>query len=402
MSNISKKYILYPLIFYSSKIDLKVVLLIFPLTFIYGRWIITSLLVLFFSFFLFSERLLLKEKLFVRLKIPLLLIFLSGTHALINSPNSSIGFQYYVGTIVIPILLFITVLNSKFTIKDFVKFVNLNFIAGVILGSFSLYVVIVIGEINVRLPSLWEDFNIVAAYLMIIFFFLITFILHHTNKNQLFLYILMLIPVLLGIFFTQTRGIWLSIVIAIAFYILKRPKVVIPASFFIGSLVVVFFSIFMERFLSVKNFGSDGSAIGRMQAWLASLVIIKNNWIGGVGFDGFIVLRDNIFEFYLVQVLHSHNTYLRLWLEMGIVGFVPYIGVMIGAFILTFKLIKIYKSNKEMLKILEALQLSFLGLFVAFMFEPYFSLYGNSTIIIWFLISMTFYFFYNNTIEKRS
>ena len=389
--NYFKKNFFLPLVFHSSKIDLSIILLSFPLAFIYGRWVVTSLLVVILFYFLMAERLLLRQKIMLYLKIPFILIFLTGINALVNSPKFIVGVEYFIGTIIIPIMIFVTITNSNITVNDITKYININFFSGVVLGSFSIYVVIVIGKINVRLPSIWEDFNILAAYLMIIFFFLTSFMLHNSKKGKLIYYIFALIPILMGLFFTQTRGVWLSIVIAIIFYFLRRPKVIIPASIFIGSIVIVFFSIVLDRFLSVKNFGSDGSAIGRMQAWLASIVIIKNNWLFGVGFDGFIALRDNIFSFYLVPVLHSHNTYLRLWLELGIFGFIPYIGIMIWAFILTFKLIKIHKKNKDILKIVEALQLSFVGLFVAFMFEPYFSLYGNSTIIIWFLISITYY-----------
>lgn len=338
-----------------------------------------------------QEKIILQQKIIFRVKYLLVLILIAGIHAMIISPKRIDGIQYFAGTIIVPILIFITITNSKLSIRSIINYINLNFISTAILGLFSIYVVTVLGEVDVRIPSLWEDFNIVAAYYMISIFFLLTFLLHYSKKSQLFIYALILIPVLLGLFFTQTRGVWLSIIIAIAFYVLKRPKVIIPASIFIGVIVVVFFSIVMDRFLSVKNFGTDASAIGRMQAWLASVIIIKNNILWGVGFEGFIELRDSIFSYYIVPVLHSHNTYLRLWLEMGIIGFIPYLSIMVIAFVYTFKIIKKNKENKEVLMIAEGLQLSFVGLFVAFMFEPYFSLYGNSTIIIWILISITYY-----------
>lgn len=351
---------------------------------------------------MFQEKIILKEKLIFRVKYLLMLILIAGIHALIISPKRFDGIQYFFGTIIIPLTIFLSITNSKLSIRSIINYINLNFLATAILGLFSIYVVTVLGEVNVRIPSLWEDFNIVAAYYMISVFFLFTFLLHYTKKSQMLIYAIVLIPIILGLFFTQTRGVWLSIILAIAFYVLKRPKVIIPASIFIGIIAIVFSSIVLDRFLSVKNFGTDASAIGRMQAWLASVIIIKNNLIWGVGFEGFIELRDSIFSYYIVPVLHSHNTYLRLWLEMGIIGFIPYISMMVIAFVYTFKIIKRNKNNKEIVMVAEGLQLSFVGLFIAFMFEPYFSLYGNSTIIIWILISITFYLYNIRTRESLS
>ncbi len=54
------------------------------------------------------------------------------------------------------------------------------------------------------------------------------------------------------------------------------------------------------------------------------------------------------------------------------------------------KLSKINSKNKDYNSIIEGLKMSFIGLSVGFVFEPYFSLFGNSTIIIWLLIGITY------------
>ncbi len=386
-----KEKFIYPLIFSFYRVDSTKVFIAFPFLFLLGMWIPTSLFALLFVYLIFSEKILKLSIITIPYKILFTILIITGINAALNTGKFLTGIQYFVGTIIVPILLFISIINSNLSLKTISTFIKNNFISGIILGSFSLYIVFILGTINVRLPSLWEDFNILAAYLMILFFFCLTFIIHNKSEFNIYFLFIALFCVFIGIFFTQTRGVWLAIVFSLAIYFLKRPKLLLPASILFGLIIFLFYSIIMDRFLSVKYFSSDISSLGRLQAWLASILIIKQHWLLGAGFDGFLKLRESVMDVYLIAVLHSHNTYLRLWVELGILGFLSYIFFFFLGLYYSFKLLRIYKTNIWGLKIAEGLQLSFIGLAIAFMFEPYFSLYGNSTIIIWVLISITYY-----------
>jgi O-antigen ligase len=210
----------------------------------------------------------------------------------------------------------------------------------------------------------------------------------------------MVVLVLLGIaiFLTQTRGVWLALLFSLIVYYIKRPKIYLIIILFFGLFFVAFQDVIITRFLTIKNFGSDVSSLGRLQAWFASVVLIKDNIFAGYGFDSFMRLRDDVFYFYIVPVIHSHNTYLRSLLEMGLIGTTIYFTFLIKALFYTYKLKKQIGTN-EYIGLIDGLQLSFLSLFIVFMFEPYFSLFGCSTIVIWFLISLSYklkYQFYKN------
>ena len=383
----------YPLIYTLSKINLSMMFIVMPLIFIFGQWLYCGIYIFFLSVVFLFGKLKNADKIKIYPKLFLVVILISGIHAAYISVDRIEGIVYFIATIFIPLILFIVITNSELSISNINSFINVNIIAGIVLGLFSIYVVNILGSPGVRISSIWEDFNIIAAYFMIIIFLIISKIIHAEDKRLLFFYLLALIPVLLGLFFTQTRGVWLSVIISLLFYILKRPKALVPAIIIFCFILMFFYSIVLDRFLSVKNFNTDISSLGRIQAWVASILIIKDHWLLGAGFDGFEELKLTVFDYYIVEVPHSHNTYLRLILELGVIGFIPYISLMIFSFVYTFKLIKVYKKNKNIIKIIDALQLSFVGLFVAFIFEPYFSLYGNSTIIIWCLISITFYLY---------
>jgi O-antigen ligase len=182
-------------------------------------------------------------------------------------------------------------------------------------------------------------------------------------------------------------------IISMLFYVIRRPGVILPASIIIISVISIFTFFFpqviSERFLSAKNFGADVSSLGRLQAWLSTIELIKENPFYGYGFNSYIYLRDQVYGFYFVLVEHSHNTYLRGMLELGLIGFSLYFFFFFAATYYTFRLMKL-DTKKIYRKYLDGLQLSFVGLIVVFMFEPYFSLYGLSAIIIWLMISITF------------
>lgn len=393
MSKLKQIDLFNPIIFTFSKVNIKFVFIFLPIIFTYGQWTITSVYILLYSFFLLLEKIKFFKKIEFKYIYLFIFLFIAGIIAVTRSVDLPEGVMYFVATIFIPFVLFYTILNSDLSIKDINYFMNVNIVSGVILGFFSIYIVVILGTPGIRIPSIWEDFNIVSAYFMIILFIIITNIIYVEDKRFLILYLFSLIPVLLGLFFTQTRGVWLSVIISLLFYIFKRPKALVPAMILFAIIIMFFYDIVIDRFFSVKNFGTDMSALGRIQAWIASILLLKDHWLLGAGFDSFIELRYTVFDFYLVDVPHSHNTFLRLILELGILGFATYMSFIIISFVYSFKLIKKYKNDKINLKIAETIQLSLFGLLIAFMFEPYLSLYGNSTLIIWSLISIIFYLY---------
>jgi O-antigen ligase len=272
---------------------------------------------------------------------------------------------------------------------------NLFFLSGTILGIYSIYLFIESGFNSLlRIGSIWDDLNIMSAYLMILFMFNLSFILNREKGKKLYLYFISLFFISSGIFMTQTRGVWLSIIVSVLIYTIKRPKIIIPFSLIIGFFIFYFYDAITSRFLTVKNFGADLSSLGRLQAWIATISLLKNNLFFGYGFDSFIYLRDSVIPFFLVPVIHSHNTYLRSLLEIGLIGSIFYYYFFFKAIYFSFAVSK-KDATKSYKKFSDGLQLSFIGLVVVFFFEPYFSLFGASTFIIWLLISLSFKIYKN-------
>ena len=383
-------------VFVFSKINFWTFFCILPLLFTFGIWQFTSLYIvlLFYLFFLNNFK-----GFFIYDKFAVFIYFVSGLIAYGNTPVNADSMPYFVGTIVMPMIIFVLISNINLSpVRTFI-FINYLIFSGVILGIVSIYLSLSMGFFSLRLPSLWKDFNIVAAYFMIVFFFNLTLIIFDKRTPFKIFYLITIFFVFFGLFLTQTRGVWIGTLVAIFFYIIRRPKVFLPSLIIIGLFSVVFFAVVLDRFLSVKNFATDVSTLGRLHAWYISFLIIRDNWLWGTGFNSFIYLRDGIVSTLVVAVTHSHNTYLRLWLELGILGLVSTMYLMIKSFIYTFKSRRIKDSNKNYY-LIDALQLSFVGLFVAFIFDTYLSLFGDSLKMIWVLIGLS-YNIYNSGIAKQ-
>src|SRR5690606_2526771 len=150
----------------------------------------------------------------------------------LKSPILYSGVMYYLGTIIIPFVIFFIVLNLDLTKEYLDKFFSLMFIAGSVLGLYSFYIFSSSGfNFLMRIPSLWDDFNIMSTFLMIVSMFNLSMIINRPRSNRIVFYVTTLAFTYLGILLAQTRGVWLAILVSILIYIIKKPRIIIPTLF---------------------------------------------------------------------------------------------------------------------------------------------------------------------------
>lgn|GEM_PF-1395072 len=385
---------------FSIKVENLIYLL--PLIATLGDWRIAGLYSLFLFFIFFTNSISNKQS---KIRIPFFLswvfLLLWGVYILQKSMSFYDGCLYYIGTIFIPFIIYVLINNVTIDKKFLNNFFNLFILSGVILSLYSIYVFADSGfDMKQRISSSWQDNNIVSLYLLTLFFFNLSFIVNKDKQDKLLFYLTSLLLLLLGIILTQTRGVYVSMIFAIIIYLIKRPKIVIPSALIVIILVSVFSKVFEDRFLSIRYFGSDVSSLGRLQAWLSTLILLKENLFMGYGFNAYYYLRDQVFSFYFVEVQHPHNTYLRSMLEIGLIGFLFYFSFFFRSIKFVFS--KTAPEMEKYRKFIDGLKLTFLGCIPAFMFEPYFSLYGVSTIVLWIYISIAIRLQYMNKIEIQN
>jgi len=137
------------------------------------------------------------------------------------------------------------------------------------------------------------------------------------------------ILVLAGIYFSQTRGVWLGCMAGFSFlFFLKESRtlriwgiVLLALVLLVGVMAPTFRGRFLSIFSSRQGSGSDqGSKWMRYQLWKSSLAAIRNNPVLGVGMKGakFDMVDPNGNRGLWSE---SHNIYLQSAVDMGWPGF---------------------------------------------------------------------------------
>ena len=140
---------------------------------------------------------------------------------------------------------------------------------------------------------------------------------------------------LAGIIATQTRGLWLSLIIVCPLvlyrYVLKSKKHMIVALLILTSIAGFFVTSpqFSNRFKSIANVTTDRSNISRIMIWESSINMIKDHPVTGVGLDCFKRVYDKEYKRDVEKEMkfnlaHTHNNFLQIFTEAGIFGFLGF------------------------------------------------------------------------------
>ena len=84
----------------------------------------------------------------------------------------------------------------------------------------------------------------------------------------------------------------------------------------------------INRFLSIGNMG-DSSTSYRVYIWMGTLAMLADYWFSGIGLG--ITSFNTIYPIYSynnISAPHSHNLYLQLVVEFGIVGLIVFLGML--------------------------------------------------------------------------
>ena len=144
---------------------------------------------------------------------------------------------------------------------------------------------------------------------------------------------------------TFSRGCYLGIIFTI--FILS---IIIDKRFIFLGIALLLLSPFIlpdaiiNRFMSIGNM-ADSSTSYRVYIWMGTLAMLKDFWLSGVGMG--ITSFNTIYPIYSYNNIvapHSHNLYLQVIVEYGIVGFIVMAGVMYNYFKELFISMKVKKD----------------------------------------------------------
>ncbi|WP_168196407.1 O-antigen ligase [Bdellovibrio sp. NC01] len=214
-----------------------------------------------------------------------------------------------------------------------------------------------------------NDFALAVLFLWAFFFGWFASALNDLKSNAWMLAPLAFMTVI--IYETYTRGAWLAMLVVIAFITLigktKRLLTVSAISLF-GIILIYAFNLFQfkDRILYSLNITAGNSQALRLMIWKVSVAIFKDFPTFGVGFTEnrylFPAYYKNLGFEGQEMLLHSHNMYLQILNDSGLVGFLAFCGVLITA--LTY-FYRVFNKSKNVES--RSMALAGLAILIAFM-----------------------------------
>lgn len=142
---------------------------------------------------------------------------------------------------------------------------------------------------------------------------------------------------LLALFFSLTRGVWVAYGVVLVLYGLVQGRRAVPVV--IGGVVVcglLFVSAgpgVRERGFSLFDLQAN---IGRSQIWLANMDMIKERPLTGWGFGNYKQFRETFYQRYpqADTDAHAHNNFLQMWVDAGLLGLAAFL-FLVGSIIMT-------------------------------------------------------------------
>lgn len=177
------------------------------------------------------------------------------------------------------------------------------------------------------------------------------------NKAQRTMSILFLIILVSGIIATQSRGGLLGITAAFFTLMLLRSRSIIIPSVIngIGLVILVIFAGISDRASGGSaEAGIDESAMGRLYAWEAAFRMAIANPFSGVGLENFYFNYFFYSPHWDGKNHAVHSTWFQILGETGFIGFLLFICLLIGTFMLSYRLLN-RLGNHEMKPIAEGL-----------------------------------------------
>jgi len=185
-------------------------------------------------------------------------------------------------------------------------------------------------DIATRVISTFENPNVFGEYLILLIPVVISLMFIKNDPKSKVAWLAVLICSCGSLIYTWSRGAWLGFIIAMFIYLLVMYKHTI-ALCILGLFSFPFMIPFLpesivNRFTSIGNL-NDTSTNYRVNIWKAVVKMIEDTFITGIGVgEGAF---DEIYPYYSLSGIesapHSHNLYLQITLETGLIGLIVFI-----------------------------------------------------------------------------
>ena len=260
-------------------------------------------------------------------------------------------------------------------------------------------------DIATRVVSTFENPNVFGEYLIMLIPVAIAFILIAKNFTQRSAGALAVVLSFAALIYTWSRGAWLGCIGSLAIFLVIVTKYALGA-YTVGlmsvPLLIPFLpSSILDRFTSIGNM-TDSSTSYRVFIWEATANMIKDNFICGIGV-GTGAFQTVYSEYALAGIErapHSHNLYLQILVELGIVGFVIFAFTMFLFFSKVFTFLK-KSENRESKLIVGAIACGIIAILIQGLTDYVWYNYRVFSMF-WMMLAVATAIINSNNIEIRS
>ena len=214
-------------------------------------------------------------------------------------------------------------------------------------------------DIKGRVVSVFENPNVLAAYLLLILPFAFLSWKQAEQKRTKFICFFSSSSILLCLLLTWSRGAWLATVALIVIFALLCSRKTLRKLFLLGfaaPLIPIFTPDSIARRLSSIGDLSDSSTLYRVYTWRGSMEVVRDYFWSGIGYG--TSAYQEIYPMYayagIEAAQHSHNLFLQILLGVGIGGLLLFLTAMFLFAQMNLEYIKNTKDAKSRLMVISA------------------------------------------------
>lgn len=280
--------------------------------------------------------------------MPIYILAVLYAFAISPSYSESLRFLLFQLTGIVLVYLMVSGLRS---LKDLRTFIYILLAAVTLAGLYGCYqrilgvepddsLVDMTLDLNKNMPgriySTYGNPNNFAELLVLTIPLYLAAIFNEKRTKMKLLVFLFMLPPILAIAMTYSRSSWIGLVLALLLFVTLKNWRLLPLVLVLGLLALPFLpaSIY-NRILSIGVL-EDSSTSYRFHIYREFFLLLRDKWLTGVGL-GSDVVYDAIKSGYPQMAngyypVHAHNNYVQIWAEMGAVGLLGYLGLVLNSF----------------------------------------------------------------------
>ena len=277
---------------------------------------------------------------------PLILIYLIfAVFATFTSPKLSSSL-FVLGVYTVFILAYIMIINTVNTKAKWRVALSVFLISAFFISLYGIYQNFFMDatvqgwvdqemfeDISTRVYATFDNPNVLGQYFIITIPVIFSLLFLSKGIGQKFGWGIVLLSSVMCLLYTWSRGAWVGVMLGVMAFLLLRDRRWIALG--VLGLVLLPFVLpesILDRLLSIGNM-ADSSTAYRVSVWIASWRMAIDFWALGIGYgsDAFA----SVYSLYALNganyALHAHNFYLQMVADVGIVGLVSYILIVMSA-----------------------------------------------------------------------